>query len=357
MLYNLIQANFATVVAVGFLLVFMRTNILLNKEITRKLSISLAMLVVLLVVDSVELWAASLSYPTKIRVCMSIIGYVIRPLIVYVIILSVYPQGKRRTLLMAVPAMINTVIMCTALFSDIAFSYDGANEFVRGPLGISAHVSSFFYLCLVLILSIHGFRNRNYEEAIVVFAILFICAVATYLESVWKHVGLLKTAIALSITFYYLYLYTQFFKKDALTGVLNRQCFYFQAEKQAKSLSAIIAIDLNDLKTINDTKGHEEGDKALCAVVNCIQTRLLKGCCLYRVGGDEFTILCNNCDFESVQKMVENITKALQKSGYQCAFGVVAYDVKKNFEQLCAEADQLMYENKRKLKTMKKEKH
>ena len=56
---------------------------------------------------------------------------------------------------------------------------------------------------------------------------------------------------------------------------------------ESKCLTAVISIDLNDLKRFNDENGHAAGDTALCTIVACIQNILPRGCHLYRTGGDE----------------------------------------------------------------------
>lgn len=352
MLYDYVQNNFIIIVNIVFLLIFLRTNTIFEKDITNKFKIAIGLLIVLSVAENVELWAASLTYPTMLRVVMSIIGYSVRPFIVYFLILIVYYERIKYRVLLVIPAVINILIVSTAVFSDIAFSYDEANEFVRGPLGFSAYISSGIYLFLILFYSVRFFKEKSYMEAMIVMAIVIVCAVSTGLEVAWKHVGLLRTVIALSITFYYLYLNTQFFKRDALTGALNRRCFYLDAEKHIDKLSAMVSVDLNNLKYINDEHGHAEGDKAIYTMADCIRRSLLKGCIMYRIGGDEFAILCfkkNACD---IQKMIETINEKMESTPYSCAIGFERYNKDEDFDMLCARADAMMYERKRQMKAL-----
>jgi len=244
-------------------------------------------------------------------------------------------------------------VVSTALFSDIAFSYDEANEFVRGPLGFSAYIASAFYLVIILFLSVRFFRERYYMEAVIILAIVIVCALATGLEAVWKHVGLLRSASGLSITFFYLYMYAQIFKRDALTGVLNRRCFDLDVAKYQDKITAIISVDLNNLKTINDAQGHAEGDKAIRTTIECIRKSLLRGCVLYRVGGDEFTILCIKRKVSELQSIVGNIRKYMAETPYSCAVGMAERRQEETFEELCARADEEMYENKAEMKRKK----
>ncbi|MCR4961476.1 MAG: diguanylate cyclase [Lachnospiraceae bacterium] len=65
---------------------------------------------------------------------------------------------------------------------------------------------------------------------------------------------------------YYLSLYVLTAKEDTLTHLLNRQCYYADSEKEKDMITAVVSVDMNDLKKINDTHGHDAGDKALKTV-------------------------------------------------------------------------------------------
>lgn len=353
MVYDYIQNNFVTVINIIFLAIFLKSNTLLDKKSTQKFWVAIILLTVVTIAENVEIWTKSLPYPTMLRVWMSIIGYSCRPLIVYALILIVLEGEGWFKKFLPIPAIINILMVSTALFSDVAFSYDEANEFVRGPLGFSAYIASAFYLVIILFLSARFFRERYYMEAVIVLAIVIVCALATGLEAIWKHVGLLRSASGLSITFFYLYMYAQIFKRDALTGVLNRRCFDLDAAKYQNKITAIISVDLNDLKTINDVQGHAEGDKAIRATIDCIRKSLMRGCVLYRVGGDEFTILCIKRKASELQNMVEGIRKLMAETPYTCAVGMAERRENETFEELCARADEEMYENKAVMKRKK----
>lgn len=352
MVYNFIQNNFILVANILFLLVFLQTNTVFDKEITRRFATSILLLIVVTVAENIEYAMSLRAEPTVVRVWMSIIGYTIRPLIIYTLILVLKYRSRKERFLLAIPAMINAVVAFTALFSDISFSYDAANEFVRGPLGFTPHICSGLYLFLILILSAQFFKERNYMEAGIILAIVMTCGVATGLESVWKHQGLLRAASSLSITFFYLYFCAQSFKRDALTKVLNRHCFYRDAEKYKDKMVAVLSVDLNNLKRINDSEGHAAGDVAIFTTAECIRRNLLRGCFLYRTGGDEFMILCPKhvASLAELENMIEKITEDMQKTPYRCAIGLAEYRQGESFNSLCARADEAMYQRKMELK-------
>ena len=72
---------------------------------------------------------------------------------------------------------------------------------------------------------------------------------------------------------------------------MNRQCYYADINNDKDKITAVASVDMNDLKKINDSQGHAEGDKALYTVATCLVQGNLSKKHIYRVGGDEFVIL------------------------------------------------------------------
>jgi diguanylate cyclase (GGDEF)-like protein/PAS domain S-box-containing protein len=100
---------------------------------------------------------------------------------------------------------------------------------------------------------------------------------------------------------------------DSLTGLYNRN--YFQQELErvisrvARNAShcALLYMDLDQFKYINDTLGHRAGDKLLQEVTHILKRNLREGDLLARFGGDEFTILLYNIEEQNAEKLSENI--------------------------------------------------
>jgi len=353
MVEDLIYSNYAICLIVVFMVVFLLTNTTFEKKETGLFMRAIFLVVVLVIADNIENWTASLAYPTTLRIWMSAIGYTLRPICILCILQIVVRNQLVKKFLMFVPALINTGISFSALFTDIAFSYDAQNEFVRGPLGWTPFIVSGLYLCVLIICSIQYFREKNYHEALIVFAIVLAAMIAVVLESAIKRDGLINATIVISVTFYYLFFHTQTFKRDHLTKALNRRSFYMDAGKYRENISGVISIDLNFLKKINDTQGHDAGDKALCTLTKQVEQCLLKDCYLYRTGGDEFIVLCLKKEKKQLESMIEQIRNAMEHTPYQCAMGLAMYDVKSDFDALCARADKAMYEDKMRMKAVR----
>jgi len=315
--------------------------------------VATVILTILVVVEIIDYCTASLSYPTMLRVVASIIGYTLRPLLIAEILWMVMIKLRRNMVIVFAPVVVNFCIQFTALFCKIAFSYDSHNRFVRGALGYSAHVVSFFLLTLLVVVTCRKYRNLSRTEPFLAIFAGLLLVLATALESIFDYYGMINVTAGVSIVYFYLYMNTQQYKRDALTNALNRQCLSIDSKRGAEKVSAVIVLDLNNLKQINDFFGHEEGDKAIVNVVNCIRNSLIKGCNIYRTGGDEFMILCFMRKKEDIEQMVHNIKSRIAETPYKCALGIAFADNGKSFDELCAAADKEMYSNKMEIKDRK----
>ncbi len=106
---------------------------------------------------------------------------------------------------------------------------------------------------------------------------------------------------------------------DALTNIPNR----YQLEKILKIIikkaktgknGALLFIDLDNFKLINDTFGHETGDKLLIALVDVFFENLPKNAFLSRLGGDEFAVLLEDTPFQEAETVAEKLRRAVWES-------------------------------------------
>jgi diguanylate cyclase (GGDEF)-like protein/PAS domain S-box-containing protein len=144
---------------------------------------------------------------------------------------------------------------------------------------------------------------------------------------------------------------------DDLTGLLNRRGFLRFAQKQIeivnrnKSNFALLYLDLNDMKTINDEFGHREGDQALIDISNILNKTFRSSDIIARMGGDEFAILMTGAK-TVIDNLLDNLRNYDEKTerGYKLSVstGIVYYDPAHPcaLEDLLLKADTLMYENK-----------
>lgn len=150
---------------------------------------------------------------------------------------------------------------------------------------------------------------------------------------------------------------------DALTGIKNKNAFKEREKLMNRRILekrqpefAIIVLDVNDLKKINDTQGHEAGDRCICEACEII-CRTFKRSPVYRVGGDEFVVISQDEDYEHTKELIDLIAKyneeALVNGGIIIACGMAVFDNDENVISVFNRADKAMYENKNHLKNRK----
>lgn len=153
---------------------------------------------------------------------------------------------------------------------------------------------------------------------------------------------------------------------DPLTGLTNRSLFYDRLETALRSARrnesneskvALLYLDLNDFKQVNDAKGHEMGDRLLCEVARRLEFCTREADTVARMGGDEFTVLLTGvCDAASVDTMVHKIREVMtvpmdlggETFHMSCSIGTALYpDDGVVAKQLLSKADASMYVMKR----------
>jgi len=136
-------------------------------------------------------------------------------------------------------------------------------------------------------------------------------------------------------------------ERDALTGVSNRRAFDAALETAASTGEpyALILIDLDDFKRINDEQGHPAGDAVLCSVAVAASTVARKGDCVARIGGDEFAILAPGAGASGILRLLRDLRDAIDFPATFAA-GLVPDDARTP-EELVAHADARLLSQKR----------
>ncbi len=166
---------------------------------------------------------------------------------------------------------------------------------------------------------------------------------------------------------------TELANKDSLTGIRNKTAYDKEIEKMEWKLGirqqddfAIAMIDLNYLKKINDSFGHEQGNfaiKKLCDII----CETFKHSPVYRIGGDEFTVILKGRDLKNLNALETSFNKKLEEESsnedlqpwerVSAAIGIARYDkeIDGTVSNVFKRADKEMYANKIKMKAARTE--
>ena len=158
--------------------------------------------------------------------------------------------------------------------------------------------------------------------------------------------------------------------RDVMTGLRNKRGYELEIErieadyKENGQPYGVVMIDMNDLKKINDTFGHEHGNEAIIRLANLICDIFMHSP-VFRIGGDEFVVILEKSSYEERDVLVTDFLEAndaLRKDTslhewerVSAALGMAVYDPAKDksFQDVFKRADSAMYEHKKKIKSEK----
>lgn len=153
---------------------------------------------------------------------------------------------------------------------------------------------------------------------------------------------------------------------DEMTGVRNKNSFkeYTNSINEKiiagdKALQfALVLCDMNDLKLINDTRGHSFGDEAIQRTSRLL-CNIYAHSPVFRIGGDEFVVVLKDYDFDQKEKLLdilkdESYSNKVSRSGPVIACGMAVYEhgKDKDFSTVLNRADKEMYKNKKEIKEL-----
>lgn len=340
-----LMQNWSLVLILTAFAIALHITVFLDKKTIRRLYILIAGVFLLSIAVFIEFEYATPAGHRMLRCVLMTVRYSATPVVISQLI---YTLVKRQSGFIFIPAIVLMVIDFISVFTGIVFRIDENNSFSRGPLGYLPFIVVGFYSVSLIYLLIKR-SNRKLMEII---PILFL-SLAMLSGLVFPFVfgsdfsKIFCTTIAVSLFVYYVFEILQQTKKDSLTGLLNRYAFHSDVCMNPEEITALISIDMNGLKTLNDTLGHAAGDEALTSLALCFNKALKSRQFGYRIGGDEFVIICRKTSREKVNELINRIKQNVGETKYHCAIGYsYSDDGKKPIEEILKESDIMMYADK-----------
>lgn len=181
------------------------------------------------------------------------------------------------------------------------------------------------------------------------------------MADIFMIVGLFLILASLYNDFEYFRHYIQEMKclsyRDRLTGTYNRRFFekIILKEAEMEYPVSMIMVDIDDLKEVNDTYGHEKGDKLIMETASILQKMTRDRDTVCRFGGDEFIIILPDTDKVEVSQVVDRINSYFQEAGDSMLEVSIGYSSEvsrenKSMRELFISADKNMYKVKNRKK-------
>ena len=285
-------------------------------------------------------------------------------IVFYVLYLRCLVKEKLKTLSKWFLIYILVVCSIDFVFINVA-SFTGGLFYIEngilkdGPLASFSSIIPAFCLISILIIVFVRRKRIGFRTSMILTIYIMIDFVAAGCVFINPDFDFSWTATAISMLVIYVMIqsniiaenrlraeiYNDLSTKDVLTGLKNRRGYEQVLVDVSKSTSVgVVFCDINSLKIVNDTKGHESGDKLLQRFANICITAFPKDY-ICRISGDEFVIIVEDADMESFDVKMERFGRELIENdriasfGYSIGNGSVILDLVK-------ESEQMMYKDK-----------
>lgn len=325
--------------------------------------------------------SGNVNIPRGVIAAIKAADYTFTPMTAGVLIMLMQEHNKKSRYLYVI-FIVNAVVQIISAFTGWMVVIDNQHYYSHGPL---YPLYMAFYLVMILILMVKMFgygksfkkQNRGSLYAIIV----LLCVGIGLQELSGWNCRVAYLAATFVVTFLYIH-YSEFsqlkldeklteqqlkLSNDPLTGVLSRFA-YLDVINTYKNCPpdnmSVFLIDINGLKVVNDSLGHEAGDELICGAAECIEVSIGRKGQTFRIGGDEFVVFANmtkkqvesallELEHETEQWSGTKVDKVSMSVGYALAKEYKGYSI----EELVKEADKGMYEQKKEYYRISGRKH
>lgn len=214
-------------------------------------------------------------------------------------------------LIVYLPQIINVILVISTIFFDTVFYIDEFGVYHRGHLFFLTMILTYYYIVLTFILILSNRKKVVKEDLLLLAVATALPVLGGILQGLFYGLLLIWPSVGFSLIILYLFLQQRVIHHDYLTNAWSRESFFqfisFNMESSKKPFG-VIYFDLDNLKTVNDQYGHEQGDFALKKTVEIVKKSLPESIIVARLGGDEFIGIFS----ATTQKEVVNVVTRIR---------------------------------------------
>ncbi len=350
--YNYIALNVICALSLYIVMHASQRNVLLTCEMKKHFTLAASITIMVIAAEVGSVILENTATVNRVLVyIVNVIGFSLSPFIA-IVLSKAYPvKTQKIRAVLTIPAWINAALVISSPWTGLIFQV-GESVYMRGPW---FWVYIFTYMCACLALIAESFNAmKHYQchtESTFILLVIFTLA-GTFVQIILPTVHTTWVCITMSLILYYVYFCELSETQDSLTELLNRSVYDRHIENlKQHSDGSVIVFDLDDFKQINDVHGHPWGD-------SCLQIigRLIRGCFLhmgfcYRVGGDEFCVICRTANEQHLKDAIgmfhTKIDEARKNSSGTLPMVSTGYSIfhgsQKEYAAAMIEADAQMY--------------
>nr|WP_246543001.1 GGDEF domain-containing protein [Fusibacter paucivorans] len=270
----------------------------------------------------------------------------------------------RRMRFYVIPAIISTILSLATIKTQYYFIIDVNNHYIRGEGFPVMSILALIYLVYAVWMSLDDIRRNGWgasQEVNMTLLIFPFIVIASVLIQIWYFgLSIIWVCTMLACTSVYIKTQNAQISTDYLTGVYNRRRLdqhlrrRIRMRRQNRLLFAAI-IDVDAFKSINDTYGHVEGDRALVKVSEILRkTSKRSEAFVARLGGDEFIIVGERNHQDEIALFMERLQMNVVKYNQEhpapyvltLSMGHAVFQEGDTIDSFLAAADQAMYREK-----------
>ncbi len=269
-------------------------------------------------------------------------------------------QALHRTRLLVIPwAVEAAAVVCNLFVSGILFTVSPENVYHRSSGALLGYVT----LAIYFIYSIYSVcRSKKQGNTLNFFPVLFFigpCLAGVLLQFFFYGITASWVSVAIALTFVQMQLYAANLYTDELSGLYNRRYLNGILSKRdpsdENSLYGIM-MDMDDFKSINDSFGHNAGDRAIRTVGEILFRSVPPSAVAIRFAGDEFIVLLPGADENEAQAAMHEIRSGISSFNrvgsepflLSASMGCARFRAEDDVESFMRRMDERMYADKRK---------
>ena len=267
-----------------------------------------------------------------------------------------------------IPWLVEIIVLTINLFgTGLMFSVSEDNVYSREDGIIIGYLTLVIYIAY----SVHlVYSSKTQKLRLHFFPILnFVipCFIGTVLQLLFYGISTSFVSISIALIFVQMQLYAENAYLDELSGLLNRRYLNGVLSKKEKIEDSLhgIMMDVNDFKEINDTFGHNAGDRAVRWMGELLLKSVPKSAIVIRYSGDEFVALLPDIEEDGVRSVMDKIKSNLDKFNSEgkepfaltVSMGYAKFELDDNQETFQRKMDDAMYEEKSLYHMKKQEKN
>ncbi len=235
---------------------------------------------------------------------VNILGFAFSPIVPYLFLLfigtssPIYGQLK----LWVLPLYLNALLCVLSYWMGIVFSIDAFNHYERGSLFFVPTLISLLYFILVIYeILINRAKIARPDKRILI--LIFSLPIFSFVVQIaYPNLLLIWPSVSLSLLLYYIYSLEMQYDFDIQTQIKNRTAFDKEmARHDGRNSVTLFVFDLNNLKNVNDSYGHIEGDILIKSSASLLNDCFSKIGEVFRIGGDEFCAICDPLTDENAE--------------------------------------------------------